>query len=187
MKMSSTLKCMRVFTLPHTLLQHLSHNKTRLVQRLQQRPENSKQLLWKEKKNINRIEPLTSELSCQTSHPMHSKCSHAERRSRDWDSHPRCTTQHRETFILTLTPGALKKAGKKKAILFACSLTAPHSNCIHRFNSMTGIKQQIAVVLGAFIQQVIKFFHCHSCLPQTLTSGDSHAGKLHPPPRLPTG
>lgn len=51
MKMPSTLECMRVFTLPHTLLQCLSHNKTKPVQRLQQRLENSKQLLWKEKKN----------------------------------------------------------------------------------------------------------------------------------------
>lgn len=50
MKMPSTLKCMRVFTLPYMLPQCLSHNKIKLVQRLQQRLENSKQLLWKEKK-----------------------------------------------------------------------------------------------------------------------------------------
>lgn len=80
-----------------------------------------------------------------------------------------------------LTPGALKKAGKKESYSTRLLIDCTHYNCIHRFNSMTGIKQQIAVVLGAYIQYVIKFLHCHRCLPQAQTSGDSHTGKLHPP------
>jgi len=53
MKMPLTLKCVCLFTSPHPLPQSLSHKKAKLVQRLLQKLENSKQLFWKAEKKYS--------------------------------------------------------------------------------------------------------------------------------------
>lgn len=121
MKMPSTLTCICVFPPPHTLPHFFSlkKNKIKLVQRLQKKMENSKQLFWKEKKiKKHKRKELLTELSWQTSHPMHSRCAPTERRRRDWDSRLWCITQDRETFNPTLNPRGTGESRKKRKLLY---------------------------------------------------------------------
>lgn len=129
MKMSLTLKWMCLHPTPFASLLLI---KRKLVQRLQEKLKNSKQLSGKQNKTINRIEPLTSELSWQTSHPMHSRC--ALQRGGGETGTPVCGASRStgKPSPPPLTLRALEKAGKNKAPVFACTLA------VHTTTALTG-------------------------------------------------
>lgn len=151
MKMPSTLTCICVFPPPHTLPHFLSlkKNKIKLVQRLQKKMENSKQLFWKEKK-IKNIKEKSYWQNCPGRRLIPCIAGVLPQRGGGEIGIPVCGASHRTGKPSTppFTPGALEKAGKKENYCICLHVGCTHDNCTHRFNPGIGIRQQIAVVFG---------------------------------------